>query len=310
MKFRTLGATGLSVSIVGFGAAPLGGNYGPIGRDEAGRAVRTALELGINFFDTSPWYGNSEEVLGEALVGVSRESYVLCTKLGRYPYGPAQGTFDFSAARVRKSVEESLQKLRVECLDIVHCHDIEFADDIAQIVEETLPALRAFVTEGKVRYIGVSGLPLGIYPSVLDRTELDVVLSYCHCSLNDDSLTDLLPYLQGKGVGVIGASPLAMGLLSEEGPQPWHPAPEVLRAACLEALAWCKAKGVSLPELALSWTLQNVGVATTLVGMGSEALVRANAAIVEKSPDPEALAAVQAILAPVHRLTWPSGKFS
>ena len=306
MDYRTLGKTEISVSIVGFGAAPLGGPYGPVSQAEATRAVRVALERGINFFDTSPWYGNSEEVLGEALMGVPRESYVLCTKLGRYCEGPM---FDFSAARVRRSVEESLQKLRVDCLDIVHCHDIEFADDMAQIVEETLPALRECVAKGKVRFIGVSGLPLAIYPHILDRTELDVVLSYCHCSLNDDSLLDLLPYFQERGVGVIGASPLAMGLLSETGPQPWHPAPEALRAACLEALAWCQTNGVSLPELALAWTLQNAGVATTLVGMGNEALVRANVTVAGKTPDPEALAAVQAILKPVHRLTWPSGKF-
>lgn len=307
MQYRTLGKTGLSVSTVGFGAAPLGGPYGPVSQSEATRAVQTALELGINFFDTSPWYQASEEVLGNALEGAPRESFVLCTKLGRYPVGPAQGTFDFSAARVQRSIEESLAKLKVDTLDIALCHDIEFAPNRAQIVEETLPALREQVAAGKVRHIGVSGLPLEIYPWVLDRTDLDVILSYCHVSLNDDSLLDLLPYLEARGVGVIGASPLAMGLLSESGPQTWHPAPAVLRETCLEALAWCRANGISLPELALSWTLQHTGIATTLVGMSTEAMVRANVATAAMVPDPTALAAVLEILRPVHRLTWPSG---
>jgi L-galactose dehydrogenase len=311
MDYRMLGKTGLSVSAVGFGAAPLGGPYGPITQDEATRTVRLALDLGVNFFDTSPWYQASEDVLGEALVGVPRESYVLCTKLGRYPSTETPvGEFDFSAARVRQSIDNSLRRLKTDQLDIALCHDIEFAENFDQILEETLPALRECVAAGKVRFVGVSGLPLAIYPKVLDYTNLDVILSYCHTSLNDDSLWELIPYLNEKSVGVIGASPLAMGLLSDTGPQPWHPAPEALRLACLEALAWCKANGLSLAEQAVAWTLQNAPVATVLVGMSSEDQVRQNVAVVGTSPNPEAIKAVQEILAPVHRLTWPSGNFT
>ena len=163
-------------------------------RAEATQAVRVALELGINFFDTSPWYQASEQVLGEALVGVPRESYVLCTKLGRYPdTQKPNGHFDFSAARVRQSVDESLRRLRMDQLDIALCHDIEFAEDFNQILEETLPTLRECVAAGKVRFVGVSGLPLAIYPKVLESASLDVILSYCHTSLNDNSLWDLIP---------------------------------------------------------------------------------------------------------------------
>lgn len=311
MLYNALGETGLSVSALGFGAAPLGGPYGQVTQAEATQAVRVALELGINFFDTSPWYQASEEVLGEALVGVPRESYVLCTKLGRYPSAEKpSGEFDFSAARVRQSVESSLRRLKTETLEIVLCHDIEFADNFQQVLDETLPTLRECVAAGKVRFVGVSGLPLAIYPKVLDSISLDVILSYCHSSLNDDSLWDLIPYLNEKSVGVIGASPLAMGLLSDTGPQPWHPAPEALRLACLEALAWCKESGFSLAELAVAWTLQNAPVATTLVGMSSAAQVRQNATVVGTSPHPDAIKKIQEILAPVHRLTWPSGNFT
>ncbi len=310
MQYNALGKTGLSVSALGFGAAPLGGPYGQVTQTEATQAVLVALELGINFFDTSPWYQASEEVLGEALVGVSRESYVLCTKLGRYPSveNPV-GEFDFSATRVRQSIDNSLRRLKTEQLDIALCHDIEFAENFQQVIDETLPALRECVAAGKVRFVGVSGLPLTIYPKVLDSTSLDVILSYCHSSLNDNSLWDLIPYLDEKSVGVIGASPLAMGLLSDTGPQSWHPAPKALRLACLEALAWCNVNGFSLAELAVAWTLQNAPVATTLVGMTSKEQVRQNTAAVGAVPDPGAIAAIQAILAPVQRLTWPSGTF-
>lgn len=307
MQYRTLGQTGLRVSTLGFGCAPLGGNYGATTQTIATQAVRTGLELGINFFDTSPWYGNSEEVLGIALAGVARESYVLCTKLGRYPDGSPSGHFDFSVKRVRESVTESLRKLKVETLDIVHCHDIEFAENPQQIIDETLPALRTLVAEGKVRFLGVSGLPLAIFPFVLDQTSLDVVLSYCHCSLNDDSLFALLPYLTEKNVGVIGASPLAMGLLSDSGPQDWHPAPISVRQVCVAAAMACHERGVSLGDLALAWTLQNAPVATTLVGMGTEELVRRNVVVAAQEIAREELAVVEATLAPIKNTTWPSG---
>jgi L-galactose dehydrogenase len=306
--YRPLGQTGLNVSLLGFGCAPLGGPYGPTTQDSATQAVQAALDLGINFFDTAPWYGNSEELLGRALSGVPRESYVLCTKLGRYPVGPPMGTFDFSAARVRKSIDESLQKLRVEQLDIVHCHDIEFAEDQQQIIDETIPEIQKYVLAGKVRFVGVSGLPLEIFPFVLDQINLDVILSYCHCSLNDDSLNTLSGYFAAKNIGVIGASPLAMGLLSDSGPPDWHPAPETLKAACREAIAYCLGRGVSLAELALSWSLQNSNISTMLVGMSDANLVRKNIATVGTVPDPDVLAGVEAILASVKNLSWPSGR--
>lgn len=310
MDYRLLGQTGLSVSALGFGAAPVGGSYGAVTQETATRTVRTALELGVNFFDTSPWYQASEEVLGTALAGVPRSDYVLCTKLGRYPSTEKpSGHFDFSAARVRESVETSLRRLKTEVLDIVLCHDIEFAENFDQVTEETIPALRECVQAGKVRFLGVSGLPLAIYPKVLEKTPLDVILSYCHSSLNDSTLWDLIPFLEQHSVGVIGASPLAMGLLADSGPQPWHPAPAALREASQQALEWCRERGISLAGLAVAWTLQHAPVATTLVGMQSEAQVRENVAVVGTAPDPEAVEAVQAILAPVQGLSWPSGRF-
>jgi L-galactose dehydrogenase len=94
-------------------------------------------------------------------------------------------------------------------------------------VNETLPALNALKARGLVRHVGITGLPLGVFPYVLDRAppgSVDVVLSYCHYCLNDTSLAGLVPYLRSKGVGVISASPLSMGLLTPQGPPSWHPA--------------------------------------------------------------------------------------
>src|SRR5437660_11904574 len=139
MKYRPLGRTGLNLPWLSFGASSLGQEFRPVDLSEALRAVRVALDLGMNFIDTSPYYGRgmSEVLLGVALRGVPRDSYILGPKLGRY-----SGThFDFSARRVVESVDVSLERMKVDHVDIMLCHDIEFVD-MRQIVEETLPALR------------------------------------------------------------------------------------------------------------------------------------------------------------------------
>src|SRR5262249_1252251 len=126
MIYRALGKTGLRVSALGYGASPLGSVFRPIDQAEGIRTVRAALDLGINLIDVSPYYGltRAETVLGRALAGVPRERYLLATKIGRY----GESEFDFSAERVTRSVEESLERLGVETLDLIQCHDIEFGD--------------------------------------------------------------------------------------------------------------------------------------------------------------------------------------
>lgn len=118
----------------------MGGEYGPVGVSEAVRTVHEALDLGINFIDTSPYYGRTraESVLGQALQGVERSRYLLATKVGRYD----KDHFDFSAARVTASVDESLLRLGVDYVDLIQCHDIEFGS-LDQLIHETLPALRS-----------------------------------------------------------------------------------------------------------------------------------------------------------------------
>lgn len=157
MQTRFLGTTGLKLPILSFGASSLGQEFRQVTVDEALASVRVALDCGLNFLDTSPFYGRgmSEVLLGIALRGVPRTSYTLCTKLGRYDLDH----FDFSARRVAESVDVSLHRLGVDYLDIVLCHDIEFVP-LQQIVDETLPALRCQQEEGKVRYIGISGYPM------------------------------------------------------------------------------------------------------------------------------------------------------
>ena len=168
MNTRPLGKTGLELPILSFGASSLGQEFRKIELGEALRSVHVALERGMNFIDTSPFYGRgmSEVLLGFVLRDIPRDDYLLGTKLGRY----SVTHFDFSARRVVESVDVSLERLGVEYLDICLCHDIEFVD-MQQIVDETLPALRKVQQQGKVRYVGISGYPMKVFQFLLRTTQ-------------------------------------------------------------------------------------------------------------------------------------------
>lgn len=305
MEYRILGKTGLSVSALSFGASTLGGVYGAIDETDAIRTVYTAIDLGINFIDTSPYYGvtKAETVLGKALKGIPRSAYILSTKVGRYDVD----RFDFSVARVIASVEESLLRLNVEMIDIIHCHDIEFGS-FDQIIHETIPALRKLQDQGKVCFVGITGLPLNIFPNVADRVEVDTMISYCKYCLNDTSLEDIIPYLKSKDIGIINASPLAMGLLTGNPAPAWHPASDAIKIACLKAADYCQSKGVDIIQLALSFCVSHPDIATTLTSTASSEAIKRSVRWAETPLDEALLAEVQAILAPIHNQSWPSGR--
>ena len=168
-------------------------------------------------------------------------------------------------------------------------------------------ALNELKQQGKIRHFGVSGLPLKIFEMVLPRYELDLILSYCHYGLNDTSLLRLLPWIGKQKLGLILGAPLGMGLLTPQGPQPWHPADHELKLKCAEAAAYCASKGVDIAQLALAFSLQETRIHSVLCGMKNEAEVKSSLAALDYQIDPEILAEVQAILATVKDKTWLSG---
>ena len=307
MQLRPLGRTGLQVSCVGFGGSPLGGVFGPVTPAEADATVRTALDAGINYFDTAPMYGATaaESALGRALTGVARGRYVIATKVGRY----GQTEFDFSAARVVRGVDESLARLRCGHIDLIQVHDMEFVS-LEQIWTETLPALDRLRLSGKVRFIGITGLPLATLRKVRQHapTLVHTVLSYCHATLTDVTFLPFAAELRAAGVGVLNAAPLAMGLLTRQGPPPWHRAPPELRAACLRAVEYCNQRGADLADLALSHAYGQRDIDCTITGLASVAEVKRAVACAASKPDPALLAGVRALLAPVQGVTWPMGR--
>ena len=305
MQTRPLGRTGLRLPCLSFGASSLGQEFRPVDLGDALRSVREALDLGMNFIDTSPFYGRgmSECLLGVALRGVPRDGYLLGTKLGRYD----RDHFDFSARRVAESVDVSLHRMGVDHLDILLCHDIEFVD-MSQVVDETLPALRKLKAAGKVRFIGVSGYPMAMFRYVLDRTDLDVILSYNHYTLQNTMLADLVPYLKGKGVGIMNAAPFSARLLTNADLPPWHKATPRVRQVAKAAADLCASRGVDIAQLALQFSLANEDMATCVVGSANPANVRKWAEWADLPIDQGLLADVLEILRPIHDWHYTEGR--
>jgi aryl-alcohol dehydrogenase-like predicted oxidoreductase len=268
--------------------------------DEAMRSVRVALDCGINLIDTSPFYGRgmSEVLLGVALRGVPRESYTLCTKLGRYDLTH----FDFSAKRVRESVDVSLHRMGTDHLDILLCHDIEFVP-MQQIVDETLPAMRTLVEAGKVRFLGISGYPMKLFKFVLGQTDLDCVLSYNQYTLQNTRFADeLLPVLEERGVGAMNAGPFSARLLTNAPLPAWLKEPESVKDAARAAAALCQSRGVDIAKLALQFSLSNPRIATTVAGSANPENIRNWAKWATEPMDEDLLREVQALFAPVKNI--------
>ena len=308
MQHRPLGSTGLSVPVLSFGGSSLGGAFRATDDGEAIRTVHVALDLGMNFFDVSPYYGatKAETVLGQALQGVARDRYLLATKVGQYGHGE----FDFSAARVTRSLDESCARLGVDYIDLLQCHDIEFAD-LDQIVNETLPALVKLRAAGRIGHIGITGLPLKIFPAVLDRVGPGVVgavLSFCRYELNDTALDSLIPYFKQKDVGVINASPTGMGLLTERGVPSWHPAPPAMVAGARRAVEYCQSVGADIVKLAVQFCVAHPGIATTLVGSANPDNIRKNIAYAAEPIDRELMTKVLELLQPIHNHNFTRGR--
>jgi len=285
------------VPILGFGASSLGQEFRQVPLDEALQSVRVALDCGLNFIDTSPFYGRgmSEVLLGIALRGVPRDQFILCTKLGRYDLAH----FDFSAKRVAESVDVSLHRLGTDHLDIMLCHDIEFVP-MQQIIDETLPALRRAQKAGKVRFIGFSGYPQKIFRFIADQADVDCVLSYNQYTLQNTRFADeTVPYLQSKGIGVMNAGPFSARLLTNAPLPHWLKEPDNVKAAAREAAQICATRGTDIAKLALQFSVANPGIATTIAGSANPTNIRRWADWIEEPIDQELLQDVLRVFDPV-----------
>ncbi len=307
MKFNEIGKTGMVVSALSFGASSLGSVFRSTREEEALEAVYTAIEGGMNFIDVSPYYGHykAETVLGKALRNVPRDKYYLSTKVGRYGKDGVN-TWDYSAKRAQESVYESMERLGIDHIDLINVHDVEFAD-LNQVVNETLPALVELREKGIVSHVGITDLQLENIKWVIEHVPagtVESVLNFCHYCLCDDKIVDFLDFFEENNVGVISASPLSMGLLSERGVPDWHPAPKPLVEVCKKAAEHCKAKGYPIEKLAMQYALSNDRIATTLFSSANPANVKKNLAFIEEPIDWNLVREVQEIIGDQKRVSW------
>ena len=309
MEYRKLGKTGLQVSALSFGASSLGGVFHTIDEGRAIETVGVALEGGMNLIDVSPYYGHykAETVLGKALRQLPRDKYILSTKVGRYGKDGVN-TWDYSAKRVTDSVYESMERLGIDFIDLINVHDIEFQaarpGGLQLVVDETLPALFELKDKGVVGHVGITDLQLENLKWVAERVPVESILNFCHYTLNDDALTDYLDFFEAKGIGIINASPLSMGLLSQRGVPAWHPAPKALVEACQKAAEHCNAKNYPIEKLAVQYSVSNPRIASTLFSSANPANVRRNIEWANEEPDWNLVKEVQEIIGDQQRVTW------
>lgn len=274
LKYTKLGETDMKVSNLSLGTAA----FGALAEKDEGvvaEILKKALQSGINFIDTAPWYGmgKSEVVLGNALkrLRVQRKAFYIATKVGRYET-EVDKMFNFTSERTLQSVDESLKRLGVKYIDLVQLHDVEFCASNQQLLQHTIPALLKLKKMGKIKYIGVTGYPLDLLKDLVKQTDPGVIAavqSYCRATLFDKELIDEVAFFQEHSVGIIHASPLGLGLLTERGAPTWHPATNKLQDACHSAALFCKKGGVDLAKLATVWSMRQEGIASTLISAAS-----------------------------------------
>ncbi|VTT97168.1 Oxidoreductase OS=Gracilibacillus boraciitolerans JCM 21714 GN=JCM21714_3508 PE=4 SV=1: Aldo_ket_red [Gemmataceae bacterium] len=308
MEYRPLGNTGLSVSVLGQGGAAFGQQYGAVSPAEVADTVHAAVDAGVNLIDTSAYYGRgvSEELIGKALAGGWRDRVNICTKACRLD----RDVFDFTPEGTRKCVEGSLRRLGTDHVEILLAHDIEFATDYEYVFNETYRTLEQLKKEGKTRFIGMSCYPLPLLKQAIERCRLDAVISYAHFNLfNTRLLTELLPVAAARGTGVMNASALAMGLLTNQGPQPWFPGPPEVIAACKRAAELCRARGADIAFLGMQFAYSEKSIPCTLSGAARKGEFDANLRALAEPIDRALLADVMAVLDPVRDRTWPCGNW-
>ena len=276
------------------GCAPLANLYTPLEEDAALDTVGAAWDSGIRFFDTAPLYGHglSEQRLGAALAGHDRDEAIVATKVGRLlvpgtvsstifaDVPPVRPRFDFSYDATLRSLEESLERLGLDRVDILHVHDPD--DHAEEALAGAFPALRRLREEKVIGAIGAGMNQSALLARFVREADVDCVLvAGRYTLLDDDAERELLPLCEANDVSVIAAGVFNSGLLAD--PRPGAPydyvaAPDHLVARAQELGRRCAEYGVPLRAAALQFPLRHPAVTTVLMGARTRAEVEQNGA--------------------------------
>ena len=295
--------SGLQIPEFGIGTSPFGGLFASVSESAVADVISTSMEMGLNYFDTAPHYGmgSAEVRLGRNINHLPRSSFVVSTKVGRLivpsekaddpgwenSTAAVERIFDFSAAGIERSLLESLERLKMESVEMVFIHDPDGAAD--QAISEAYPVLERLRAEGIVKTIGIGITSNEIPTRFINETDIDVVLIALKYTLLDQSAaTELLPTALKKGVSVIAGGVFNSGILTNPKAGAtfnYEPAsPEVLaRAQKIEK--FFLDRGVSLAQAALQFPMQHPAISAILVGCRSADEVTTNVALYNKEID-------------------------
>ena len=306
---RQLSNHGISLSELSLGGSQLGNLHREVADADAKATIDAAWDLGVRYFDTAPHYGLglSERRLGAGLGSRPRNEYVLSTKVGRLlePLAVVEGedddgfvvpathrrVFDFSRNGIRRSLEESLERLRLDRLDVVYLHDPD--DHLREVLETGFPALQELRDEGAVGAIGAGMNDAALLAQLVRETEMDVVmLAGRYTLLEQAALDELLPLCEERRVGVVAAGVFNSGLLAHARPPQdarydYGDAPKKLIERSRAIAEVCERHGTTLPAAALAFPLAHPAVVSVCVGARSAEQMRRNAALYGAAIAPE-----------------------
>ena len=278
---KRVGRTRLEVPVLGLGCAPLGGLYAPVPEGDALATVRLCLESGVSFFDTAPFYGEglSERRAGAALTGVPRDEYVLATKVGRLVLPEGGVRFDFSRDGVLRSVEESLGRLGLDRVDVLHIHDAD--RHYREALEGAFPALAELRRQGVIGAVGAGMNQWEMLADFARDADFDCfLLAGRYTLLEQGALEEFLPLCLEREIGVFLGGVYNSGVLAS-GAVPGakynyaDAPPEVLeRVRRLQEV--CEHHGVPLNVAALQFPLAHPAVTSVVIGARSSAEMGAN----------------------------------
>lgn len=310
MDYCELGKTGLKVSRLSFGASALGGVFRDIDEEDGIGAVHNALDAGINYFDVAPAYGGTvaETVLGKALKGIPRDRYLLSTKAGKYSTPGAYGedVLDYSEARIRSGLDESMERLGVDYIDIVHLHDFDYQrfTKTESAFAEGFPALVALKEEGRIGAVSAGTYPMELWRRVVTEAPVDAILLHNHYCLNDTRGLELAAMCAERDIGMINASPFASGLLTG-GPIPdWYPVDADDRRVFADATRFCVAQGTCIAKLAFQFSSRDHPFHTTMFSTARTRSLQRNLEWFREPLDRDLLNEVRRILEPVMGKQW------
>ncbi len=277
------------------GTAPLATIFWGNDADTAVQTAARALERGVGFFDTAPFYGlgEAEQRLGQALAAAGGERPVIATKAGRLLTHGADGSvdvhFDFGYDAAMQSVESSLERLGVDRVDIVHIHDPD--DHIHEALEGTYPALVALRDQGAIGAVSLGTNSVATAAVFLERADLDCMLVAGRYTLLDRSAADLIDACARQGVAYLAAGVFNSGVLARPQAGAWYdygPASDETLSRASDIDSVCQRHGVSLRAAAVNFPLANPKVAAVVVGMAAPVEVDENLAVL-RAPVPDEL---------------------